>query len=76
MPYIYLFNYQQFKKESTPEKRSYSDKNGTNSINNLDIQNIVILMATINEYQETLLVISHDAYFLDQVGVEKGIELG
>ncbi len=43
--------------------------------NNLDIQNIEILTAAINEYQGTLLVISHDAYFLEQVGVEQGIDL-
>ena len=43
--------------------------------NNLDIQNIEILTAAINDYQGTLLVISHDAYFLEQVGVEQGIDL-
>ena len=43
--------------------------------NNLDIQNIEILTAAINDYQGTLLVISHDAYFLEQVGVVQGIEL-
>ena len=44
--------------------------------NNLDIQNIEILTAAINEYKGTLLVISHDAYFLEQVGVVQGIDLG
>ncbi|KAA9325601.1 ABC-F family ATP-binding cassette domain-containing protein [Adhaeribacter soli] len=37
--------------------------------NNLDIQNIEILTAAINEYEGTLLVISHDAVFLEQIGV-------
>ena len=41
--------------------------------NNLDIQNIEILTAAINEYQGTLLVVSHDEYFLKQIGVEHSI---
>jgi ATPase subunit of ABC transporter with duplicated ATPase domains len=36
--------------------------------NNLDIQNIEILTAAINEYQGTLIVVSHDRYFLEQIG--------
>jgi len=43
--------------------------------NNLDIQNIEILTSAINEYQGTLLVISHDEYFLNQVQVEHTIHL-
>jgi ATPase subunit of ABC transporter with duplicated ATPase domains len=43
--------------------------------NNLDIQNIEILTAAINEYQGTLLVISHDEYFLQQISVERSIDL-
>jgi ATPase subunit of ABC transporter with duplicated ATPase domains len=43
--------------------------------NNLDIQNIEILTNAINEYKGTLLVISHDEYFLKQVNVERAIEL-
>lgn len=43
--------------------------------NNLDIQNIEILTAAVNDYQGTLLVISHDAYFLAQIHVERIIEL-
>ncbi|SKC13873.1 ABC-F family ATP-binding cassette domain-containing protein [Dyadobacter psychrophilus] len=43
--------------------------------NNLDIQNIEILTAAVNEYRGTLLVISHDAYFLAQINVERIIEL-
>lgn len=41
--------------------------------NNLDIQNIEILTAAINEYQGTLIVISHDQSFLEQIGIEKSI---
>ncbi len=43
--------------------------------NNLDIQNIGILTAAINDYRGTLLVISHDAHFLREIGVEREIAL-
>lgn len=43
--------------------------------NNLDTQNIEILTAAINEYQGTLLVVSHDSYFLEQINIEKIITL-
>ena len=43
--------------------------------NNLDIQNIEILTAAINEYRGTLIVISHDQSFLDQINIEKNILL-
>ncbi len=43
--------------------------------NNLDIQNIEILTTAINDYQGTLLVISHDEYFLEQIEVGEGIVL-
>jgi len=39
--------------------------------NNLDIQNIEILTAAINEYRGTIIVVSHDAYFLEQIGIKK-----
>ncbi|MNE55117.1 ABC transporter ATP-binding protein uup [compost metagenome] len=43
--------------------------------NNLDIQSIEILTAAINEYRGTLIVISHDQSFLEQINVEKSILL-
>jgi ATPase subunit of ABC transporter with duplicated ATPase domains len=43
--------------------------------NNLDIQNIEILTAAVNEYQGTLIVVSHDETFLEQVNIERTIEL-
>ena len=44
--------------------------------NNLDIQNTEILTAAINAYQGTVIVVSHDTYFLEQIGVEEVMELG
>jgi ATPase subunit of ABC transporter with duplicated ATPase domains len=43
--------------------------------NNLDIQNIEILTAVINEYRGTLIAISHDESFLEQLNVTHSIEL-
>ncbi len=43
--------------------------------NNLDIQNLEILTNAINEYQGTLIVVSHDASFLKQIQIERYIEL-
>lgn len=43
--------------------------------NNLDMQNIEILIDAIRDYNGTVIVVSHDAYFLGQVGVEKIIAL-
>jgi len=43
--------------------------------NNLDIQNVEILTSAINEYQGTLIVISHDTTFLEQMDIERTIEL-
>ncbi|MGV8091377.1 MAG: ribosomal protection-like ABC-F family protein [Mangrovibacterium sp.] len=43
--------------------------------NNLDIQNVEILTAAINEYQGTLIVVSHDEIFLKQVNTERTIRL-
>jgi ATPase subunit of ABC transporter with duplicated ATPase domains len=43
--------------------------------NNLDIQNVDILTAAINAYEGTLIVISHDQYFLEDVRAVRTIEL-
>ncbi|MDR7371428.1 ribosomal protection-like ABC-F family protein [Flavobacterium aquidurense] len=43
--------------------------------NNLDIQNIEILTAAVNEYQGTLIVISHDEFFLKQININSTISL-
>ena len=43
--------------------------------NNLDIQNVEILTAAINEYQGTLIVVSHDESFLEKINIEKAILL-
>lgn len=43
--------------------------------NNLDIQNVEILTAAINEYQGTIIVVSHDETFLEQIYIERIIEL-
>lgn len=43
--------------------------------NNLDIQNVEILTAAINEYQGTIIVVSHDETFLEQIHMERTIEL-
>jgi ATPase subunit of ABC transporter with duplicated ATPase domains len=43
--------------------------------NNLDIQNVEILTAAINEYQGTIIVVSHDQTFLEQINIEREIEL-
>jgi ATPase subunit of ABC transporter with duplicated ATPase domains len=43
--------------------------------NNLDIQNVEILTAAINEYQGTLIVVSHDESFLEEINIEKKIKL-
>jgi len=43
--------------------------------NNLDLQNLEILSAAVNEYQGTLIVVSHDQYFLDQINIERTINL-
>lgn len=43
--------------------------------NNLDIQNVGILTAAINEYRGTLLVVSHDAHFLREIEAERELIL-
>lgn len=43
--------------------------------NNLDIQNIKILTSAISDFNGTLIVVSHDSCFLNDVGVLRFIEL-
>lgn len=43
--------------------------------NNLDIQNIEILTKAINQYHGTLLVVSHDERFLEEIHIESEIVL-
>ncbi|BAV05961.1 ABC transporter, ATP-binding protein [Filimonas lacunae] len=43
--------------------------------NNLDIQNIEILTTAVNDYEGTLIVVSHDAHFLQEVNMEREIVL-
>lgn len=43
--------------------------------NNLDIQNIEILTIAINEYKGTLIVVTHDESFLEQINIERSIML-
>lgn len=43
--------------------------------NNLDIQNIEILTHAINEYEGTLIVISHDKTFLKEINIARKVEL-
>ena len=44
--------------------------------NNLDIPNIKILTKAINAYKGTLIVVSHDAYFLEDVNIQRTLVLG
>lgn len=43
--------------------------------NNLDIQNIIILTNAINDYKGTLIVISHDESFLNDIGLTNEIHV-
>lgn len=43
--------------------------------NNLDLQNLEILTTAIKDYQGTLIVVSHDETFLEQIGVGRVIAL-
>ena len=43
--------------------------------NNLDIQNMEILTKAINEYHGTVIVVSHDKYFLKEICANRVIEL-
>ncbi len=43
--------------------------------NNLDIQNVGILTRAIKEYEGTLIVVSHDEVFLNEIKIDRSIEL-
>lgn len=43
--------------------------------NNIDMQNVEILTKAVNEYTGTVIVISHDTHFLDQIAVTRSIVL-
>lgn len=43
--------------------------------NNLDIQNINIITATIKEYSGTVILVSHDRYFKEEIGINEKISL-
>lgn len=43
--------------------------------NNMDIRNTEILTRVIREYRGTLLVVSHDEYFIGQIGIERSVKL-
>lgn len=43
--------------------------------NNLDLQNVEILTAAINAYKGTLIVVSHDATFVEHINTERSITL-
>ena len=43
---------------------------GGEPTNNLDIQSIEIITATIKNYTGTVVVVSHDKYFVNEIGIE------
>ena len=43
--------------------------------NNLDISSLQVLTQTLQQYQGCLLVISHDGYFVEALGVNKSLQL-
>ncbi len=43
--------------------------------NNLDIQSLEIVTSVIRSYEGTLIVISHDDYFIKEIGITQTIEL-
>lgn len=43
--------------------------------NNLDLSSLSILTNTIKNYKGTILIISHDEYFINEIGVTRKIEL-
>ena len=43
--------------------------------NNLDIQSIDIITSTIKNYAGTIIAISHDSYFIKEIGIKQRILL-
>ena len=43
--------------------------------NNLDLSSLAILTRTVRNYRGTLLVVSHDGHFTDQIGITRTVEL-
>ncbi len=43
--------------------------------NNLDIQSVEIITQVIREYEGTVLAVSHDQYFIEEIGIDQAIEL-
>ncbi|WP_111600406.1 ABC-F family ATP-binding cassette domain-containing protein [Chitinophaga skermanii] len=43
--------------------------------NNLDIQSLAVLTLAVKNFEGTLLVISHDDYFIDEIGIQQTIHL-
>ncbi|NCD72503.1 ABC-F family ATP-binding cassette domain-containing protein [Mucilaginibacter agri] len=43
--------------------------------NNLDMRSLDVLTATTRDFNGTLLVISHDEYFINDIGINKSIEI-
>ncbi|MGN6178955.1 MAG: ABC-F family ATP-binding cassette domain-containing protein [Mucilaginibacter sp.] len=41
--------------------------------NNLDVQSLEILTATVRDFNGTILTISHDQYFINEIGIDKHI---
>lgn len=43
--------------------------------NNLDILNIEIIISTIKDYRGTVIAVSHDRSFMNEIGVSRYIEV-
>jgi ATPase subunit of ABC transporter with duplicated ATPase domains len=43
--------------------------------NNLDVQSLAVLIESVKNYNGTLLVISHDAYFIQEVGIDNQLRV-
>jgi len=41
--------------------------------NNLDVQSLEVLTAAVRDFNGTILLISHDQYFVDEIGIDKHI---